>query len=256
MPFHLCIDRMHPLQCHGPLPRPSILPDSPVISSSSSPASSFSDARLDSAHTVTSESSQSPVAQDQPQPQEQQQEQPVRRLKRRASQGSIFPKPSSVSRFLSRNPAAGLGAGPARTQSLDSRLRLSTATPTSSPPAPVHPSLSTWQGDYPSTLPPTPPEDNDENVARNSNSNSSMLLIESHHINPAQAKEPLEQSPSMENTPRPILTADGLSSPSDQLSSAAASPPGSTDMDCDYDTWLENGIHAASKFPLVPLLLG
>lgn len=244
---------MHPLQCHGPLFRPSVLPDSPVISSSSSPASSFSsDARLDTARSVTSESSQSPVDQDQPQPQEQPQEQPVRRLKRRASQGSILPKPSSVSRFLSRNPAAGLGAGPARAQSLDSRLRLSTATSAPSLHRPAQSSLSTWKGDYPSTLPPTPPEDNDENVAWNSNSNSGMLLIEPHHINPAQAKGPLEHSPSMVDTPRPILTADGLSSPSDQLSSAAASPPNSTDMDCDYETWLENGIHAASKFLFVP----
>lgn len=250
---------MHPLQCHGPY-RPSMFSDPPVISSSaySSPTSCSpspagylsSDARLETASPVTSspsvpsssENSTSPTSQ-----QLQQQASPGNRkyLKRRASQGSVPSKPSSVSRLLSREPAAANNATTssigrsasanaeasdtaARTQTLDSPLRLST---TSAPPRPEE---SAWQGEYSSALPPTPPEDNDAAVGWNTN--DGMLLIEPQ-INPSQG--PLHA--------RAAPTVDGISSPSDQLSSAAGSP-GSNDMECDYNTWLENGIEAASKF--------
>lgn len=90
-----------------------------------------------------------------------------------------------------------------------------------------------------------------------------MLLLEPQ-INQIQGPgldQPLDQGPNvnvninmnmnMENAGRPPLTVDGLSSPSDQLSSAAASP-GSTEMDVDYHTWLENGIDAAiSELPFL-----
>lgn len=89
-----------------------------------------------------------------------------------------------------------------------------------------------------------------------------MLLLEPQ-INQVQGPgldQPLDQGPNvnvnmnmnmnMDNAGRPPLTVDGLSSPSDQLSSAAASP-GSTEMDVDYQTWLENGIDAASMSPFL-----
>ena len=247
---------MHPLQCHGPY-RPSMLSDPPVISSAYSSPSSCSpssagylssDARLETASPMTSspafspsENSTSPTFQ-----QRQQQASPGNRkyLKRRASQGSVPSKPSSVSRFLSREPAAANKAtassigrsastsaeasdSAARTQTLDSPLCLSA---TSAHPRPE----SVWQGEYSSALPPTPPEDNDGTVGWNTN--NGMLLLEPQ-INPSQG--PLHA--------RAAPTVDGISSPSDQLSSAAGSPS-SNDMECDYNTWLENGIEAASEF--------
>ena len=89
-----------------------------------------------------------------------------------------------------------------------------------------------------------------------------MLLLEPQldQVQGPGLDQPLDQGPAMnvnvnmnmENASRPPLTVDGLSSPSDQLSSAAASPE-STEMDVDYHTWLENGIDAASRFSLSTL---
>lgn len=64
------------------------------------------------------------------------------------------------------------------------------------------------------------------------------------------------QGPLIESPARPVLTADSLSSPSDQLSSAATSPPSAGgDLDFDPNTWLENGIDAASEFFFTPSLV-
>lgn len=231
---------MHHLQCHGPFPPFSMLPESPVVSSS--PSSSCA--------SVAQQS------QPQPQPQPQPQRQPPRRnLKRRASQGSILKKPSSVSRFLSRTSGPG-----SRTLSVDSQLRLSAtpSTPSSSPPSP-NSSPVIWKGEYPSALPPTPPSEHDYHPEWNPKPGMLLLEPQINQVRGPGLDQPLDQGSNMdvnvnmnmnmENASRPPLTVDGLSSPSDQLSSAAASP-GSTEMDVDYHTWLENGIDAASTFPL------
>lgn len=245
---------MHHPQCHGPFRPFSMLPDSPVVSSSPSISSCCSsDARLETAFSpvisseLEPEHSQNLLSQEQ----QQQKQQPgsSRRLKRRASQGSLHAKPSSVSRFLSRNTAAANS----RTQSLDSRLRLSTTSSSSSPSAsPSRSALSVWQSEYPAALPPTPPEDNDDHVPWNPT--SGMLLVEPQLD---RGQGPLmDQSPTVQSASRPVLTADSLSSLSDHLSSAATSPPSAGgDLDFDPNTWLENGIDAASKFFLTSLVL-
>ena len=267
---------MHPLQCHGPSRPVSMFSDSPGIAASaytspstSSPASSIglsSDGRLETACSpVTSYSpsstEQSPSLAFQQLHQHQSSPESRKFLKRRASQGSVPAKPSSVSRFLSRNPAASnsatstIGGGTrgsreeasARTQSFDSSsLRLSTASESS------RSGPTAWQNEYSAALPPTPPEDNDDTVSVAWNPNG-MLLVEPQ-LNPGQGPGsgpgPLVgQHPSNlgGGHAKAAPTVDGISSPSDQLSSAAASP-GSNDMDCDYNTWLESGIDAASRF--------
>ncbi|EAW09873.1 uncharacterized protein ACLA_040890 [Aspergillus clavatus NRRL 1] len=190
------------------------------------------------------------------------------RLKRRASQGSLLTKPSSVSRFLSRSnvslhlpPFENLGLSSksssrveSRTHSVEPRLRLTTTSVSN--PQTVHTSPVTsviWdtsskdcpQSDYPATLPPTPPED-DEHVLWNSN--SKMLLFDSH-MNRNPAPIPMDEGPNMDNSPRGTAS-DGLGSPSDGLSNS--SPPSSDgsrnspggDMDCDHDSWLESSIES------------
>ncbi|EAU35893.1 predicted protein [Aspergillus terreus NIH2624] len=174
------------------------------------------------------------------------------RLKRRASQGSILTKPSPVSRFLSRSNASlhlssleskSSGRIESRTHSADSRLRLSTRSPASSSLATrASESTSPWdsKGDYPATLPPTPPDD-DEHVAWSPQ--SGMLLFEPS-MNRHPGPVPMDEGPNMENAPR-NPHSDGLNSPSDQLSNVSpstsgGSPGSSGDMDCDDNSWLEN----------------
>ncbi|KAL5364330.1 hypothetical protein BJX96DRAFT_168182 [Aspergillus floccosus] len=174
------------------------------------------------------------------------------RLKRRASQGSILTKPSPVSRFLSRSNASlhlpsfeskSSGRIESRTHSADPRLRLSTRSPASSSLATrASESSSPWdsKGDYPATLPPTPPDD-DEHVAWSPR--SGMLLFEPS-MNRHPGPIPMDEGPNMENTPR-NSHSDGLNSPSDQLSNVSpstsgGSPGSSGDMDCDDNSWLEN----------------
>lgn len=234
---------MHHPQCHGPFRPFSMLPDSPVVPSPTISSCCSSDARLETAFSPVISSEPEPEHSQNPLSQHQQNQQPgtSRRLKRRASQGSLHTKPSSVSRFLSRN----IAAANSRTQSLDSRLHLSTTSSSSSSASPSRSAPSVWQSEYPSALPPTPPEDNDDHVPWNPT--SGMLLVESQLD---RGQGPLmHQSPAVESASRSVLTADSLSSPSDQLSSAATSPPSAGgDMDCDPNTWLENGIDAASEF--------
>lgn len=294
---------MHPLQCHGPSRPVSMFADPSDIAaaaytspSTSSPASSVglpSDVRLETACSPVTTSSYSPSSSAEQSPSlafqklHQHQSSPESRkfLKRRASQGS-FPanKPSSVSRFLSRNPAATnsatstIGGGTSgtrdrdpsdiRAQSFDSSLRLTTASdPSRSEPA-------SWQSDYPAALPPTPPEDNDDTVPVAWNP-SGMLLVEPQ-LNPGHPGQdpgpgsgPLVGHHHHHHDHHPSKlggaaagghakvtpTVDGISSPSDQLSSAAASPGSNDTMDCgDDNSWLENGIDAASMLLLSNLL--
>ncbi|OJI99913.1 hypothetical protein ASPVEDRAFT_39289 [Aspergillus versicolor CBS 583.65] len=182
------------------------------------------------------------------------------RLKRRASQGSLLTKPSSVSRFLSRSSASFHPptvdtpgsvtksynrSADFRTHSLDSRLRISTAssslaarTTQSSPRA----WESTDRDDYPATLPPTPPED-DDHIAWSPRNN--MLLFESH-INRDPGLMPMDEGPNMDTTSG-TMHSDTLGSPSDNISpsSSGGSPQSSSgDMDCDPSSWLENSVQA------------
>jgi hypothetical protein len=182
------------------------------------------------------------------------------RLKRRASQGSILTKPSPVSRFLSRSNASlhlssleskSSGRIESRTHSADSRLRLSTRSPASSSLATrASESTSPWdsKGDYPATLPPTPPDD-DEHVAWSPQ--SGMLLFEPS-MNRHPGPVPMDEGPNMENAPR-NPHSDGLNSPSDQLSNVSpstsgGSPGSSGDMDCDDNSWLENATESTGEF--------
>ncbi|KAE8149750.1 hypothetical protein BDV25DRAFT_123142 [Aspergillus avenaceus] len=268
---------MHQPQCHGPFGPVSVVRNnsvmrSPYQSVSDTTSSSYVPGQPGSPHQelVTSSNNQdspqtSPVS-----PQQQQSpfspETGSGRLKRRASQGSLLTKPSPVSRFLSRSNASlhlpsfehlGLPSKSrstnrieSRTHSADSRLRLHTSVASSSLAAKASQSSpAPWdfdaKSDYPTALPPTPPED-DEYVAWNPR--SEMLLFESP-LSREPGPMPMDEGPNVDNTGRGAAS-DGLSSPSDQLSnvspsSSGGSPGSSGDMDCDLNSWLENGIEAA-----------
>ncbi|KAL4870911.1 hypothetical protein BDV12DRAFT_194828 [Aspergillus spectabilis] len=182
------------------------------------------------------------------------------RLKRRASQGSLLTKPSPVSRFLSRSNATlhspSLDTNGSitksysrstelRTHSLDSRLRISTAssslaarTTQSTPPV----WDSTDKDDYPSTLPPTPPEEEDH-IAWSPHSN--MLLFETH-MTRDPGLMPMDEGPNIDTTSG-RGHSDTLGSPSDNISpsSSGGSPRSSSgDMDCDDSSWLESSVQA------------
>ncbi|KAI9934295.1 hypothetical protein MW887_005369 [Aspergillus wentii] len=185
------------------------------------------------------------------------------KLRRRASQSCLLTKPSTVSRFLSKSNSPlrfqsenlGRVGGSAtkiesRTHSADSRLHLSA---TSSSLSGRASSSTVWDsaskgnspGDYPSALPPTPPDD-DEHVAWNPS--SGMLLFESQ-VKPDHGSMPMDEGPNIDNRSR-SSAQDSLGSPSDQSSNGASSAGGSPrspsgDMDCDPSSWLENGIDSA-----------
>ncbi|KAJ5988973.1 hypothetical protein N7481_004183 [Penicillium waksmanii] len=173
------------------------------------------------------------------------------KLRRRASQGSLRTKPSPVSRFLSKGSVAvhfpsweHRSSSPgsplrveSRTRSVDSRLRLSTTVSRGPRPLTAHSNSSTstsfwnsspssFQSDYPSVLPLTPPDD-DSHVAWNPKSEMMLFGTNTH------------QEPS----------SDTLSSPSDGLSngssSAGGSPGPQDEMDCQQDmgSWLDQGIN-------------
>lgn len=187
------------------------------------------------------------------------------KLRRRASQGSLRTKPSPVSRFLSKGSVAvhfpsweHRSSSPgsplrieSRNRSADSRLRLSTTV--SRGPRPLTASSSSahsspwnsppqYQNDYPTTLPPTPPED-DNHVAWNPSAD--MMLFDSHsHHGGAM----MHEGPGMDTSPG-TGQSDTLSSPSDRLSRGSSSSGGSPgphdEMDCQQDvgSWLDHGIN-------------
>ncbi|KAE8356524.1 hypothetical protein BDV28DRAFT_94534 [Aspergillus coremiiformis] len=272
---------MHQPQCHGPYRPVSVVREnsvmrSPYSSDSSFPTNSSSympgESGLPQQGIVTPLDKQN-LSQSSPVSPQQQQQQSLfildsgsSRLKRRASQGSLLTKPSSVSRFLSRSnaslhlpsfePLGSLLPKPkspsrieSRTRPADSCLRLHTTSAASSSLA-TRASQSTstvWdfeaKGDYPTALPPTPPED-DEYVAWNPR--SGMLLFESS-LNREPGPMPMDEGPNVDSAARGAASND-LSSPSDQLSnvspSSSGSPGSSGEMDCDLSSWLESGIEA------------
>lgn len=189
------------------------------------------------------------------------------KIRRRASQGSLRTKPSSVSRFLSkgsvavhfpswghRNASPGSPLRVERTRSPDSRLRLSTTV--SRGPRPLSGHLSSWDArqasfrdDCLATLPPTPPDD-DSHITWNPQ--SGMLLFDSHP-QPHPGSMPLmDEGPNVGTSPT-TGPSDTLSSPSDGLSrgssSAGTSPGPHDEMDCQQDdgSWLHHGINVTGE---------
>ncbi|KAL2834907.1 hypothetical protein BDW59DRAFT_136793 [Aspergillus cavernicola] len=263
---------MYSPQCHGPCLPASTVRNNPVMRSpfSSEPLSDASaDAGTSRQGIVTS--IEQPLIQRRPSPPLHSQRPPTptalsqsvgsSRLKRRASQSSLLNKPSTVSRFLTRSNASLLHTPSVdttgsvsksysrptefRTRSLDSRLRITTAstslaTRTTQSTPPVWDSSD--KGDYPSILPPTPPED-DDHIAWSPRNN--MLFFESH-VNREPGLMPTDDGPSMDTTSgtgHPVT----INSPSDNISpsSSGGSPRSSSgDMDCDDNSWLENSVQA------------
>ncbi|KAL4794642.1 hypothetical protein BDV19DRAFT_364543 [Aspergillus venezuelensis] len=262
---------MYSPQCHGPCLPASPVRSSPVMRSPFSPDSP-SDApaqagasRQGIVNSLEQEQPQQPHSQRRPQSptSSQRPRTPTAlspsggssRLKRRASQGSLLTKPSSVSRFLSRNNAifhpstleSTSLSRPAefRTQSLDSHLRISTASSSlaarSSQSTPQAWDLSD-KGDYPTTLPPTPPED-DDHIAWSPRNN--MLLFETH-ITRDTGLMAMDEGPNVDSSSA-RGHSDTLGSPSENISpsSSGGSPQSSNgDMDCDHNSWLENSVQA------------
>ncbi|KAJ5105948.1 hypothetical protein NUU61_003295 [Penicillium alfredii] len=171
------------------------------------------------------------------------------------------PDPPPVSRFLSKGSVAvnfpswehrAFPGSPlrveSRTRSADSRLRLSTTVSRGPRPSTSH-SSSSWNSsasfpaDYPTTLPPTPPDD-DSPVAWNPK--SGMLLFDAQPPRDPGSMPMMDEGPSVENS-----SATGASdslSPSDGLShgsSSSGSPGPHDEMDCQQDSGssLDHGIN-------------
>ncbi|CAG8248860.1 unnamed protein product [Penicillium salamii] len=183
------------------------------------------------------------------------------KLRRRASQGSLRTRPSPVSRFLSKSSvnvnfpswehrsSHGSPRSESRTRSADSRLRLSTTVSRGPRPLTASPSWNSppaYQGEYPATLPPTPPED-DIPVAWDTK--SEMLLFDTHRPG---SMPMMDETPSVDNSST-NGTSDTLSSPSDGLShrssSSGGSPGPQDEMDCQHDmgSWLDHGINMTAS---------
>ncbi|KAJ5390391.1 uncharacterized protein N7496_001459 [Penicillium cataractarum] len=188
------------------------------------------------------------------------------KLRRRASQGSLRTKPSPVSRFLSKSSVAvhfpswdqrsSSPVLPSRNRSADSRLRLSTTVSRGPRPLTAHsrsPSASSspwnsppssFQSDYPATLPPTPPED-DSHIAWNPQ--SEMLLFDDQPHQEAGSSAMMDEGPGIDTSS--TGRSDTLSSPSDGSthgsSSSGGSPGPQDEMDLQQDvgSWLDHGIN-------------
>lgn len=192
------------------------------------------------------------------------------KIRRRASQGSLRTRPSPVSRFLSKGSVAvhfpswehrsSTTGSPlrveSRTRSADSRLRLSTTVSRGPRPLTAQSSSSPWnsppsshQSEYPTTLPPTPPDD-DTQIAWNSQ--SAMLLFDAHPQREPGSSVLMDESPGV-NTSPPTGPSHTLSSPSDGLSHGSSSSGGSPgppdEMDCQQDggSWLDQGINVTGR---------
>lgn len=177
-------------------------------------------------------------------------------LRRRASQGSLLNKPSAVSRFLSKgNPRLQIpDFDHLRTASeslrVDSRIHLPdlplplsahSGVPGSHAARPVWDTASKGlaQGDYYSTLPPTPPDD-DEHVAWNPR--SGMLFFETPvNQGPGPMDEGLNREGPSRGAPDDLGSPDAFSNPS-SLGGSQGSP--GDPMDCDQNLWPDNGIEA------------
>lgn len=189
------------------------------------------------------------------------------KLRRRASQGSIRTKPSPVSRFLSKSSVSvhfpswdQRSSSPSRNRSADSRLRLSTTVSRGPRPLTAHshsPSTSSspwnsppssFQSDYPATLPPTPPED-DSHIAWNPK--SEMLLFDDHPHQEPGSSVMMDEGPGMDTSS--TGRSDTLSSPSGGSSNGSSSSGGSPgpqdemDLQQDVGSWLDHGINVTGK---------
>ncbi|KAJ5293715.1 hypothetical protein N7508_008536 [Penicillium antarcticum] len=183
------------------------------------------------------------------------------KIRRRASQGSLRTRPSPVSRFLSKSSVAvnfpswehrsASGSRESRPRSADSRLRLSTTVSRGPRPLTASPAWSSppaYQSEYPSTLPPTPPED-DIHVAWNPKSD--MLLFNAHpHQHPTSMKM-MDNGPGVDHSST-NGASDTLSSPdglSHGSSSSGGSPGPHDEMDCQQDigSWLDHGINLTAS---------
>jgi hypothetical protein len=145
-----------------------------------------------------------------------------RSLRRRASQGSLPSKPSAVSRFLSNKnvPLNIPDVGP---------LRVAADSPGPS------------KGDYYSTLPPTPPDD-EEHVAWNPR--SGMLHVEAQ-MSRGPAPAPVDEGPNSQAASG--TSPDQIGSPGAFSNPSSASTSQDSAMDCGRDSWLENGIEAVGR---------
>lgn len=192
------------------------------------------------------------------------------KLRRRASQGSLRTKPSPVSRFLSKSSVAvhfpswdqrsSSPVSPSRNRSADSRLRLSTTVSRGPRPltarsrspsassAPWNSPPSSFQSDYPATLPPTPPED-DSHIAWNPQ--SEMLLFDDQPHREAGSSAMMDEGPGIDTSS--TGRSDTLSSPSDGSTHASSSSGGSPgprdemDLQQDVGSWLDHGINVTGK---------
>lgn len=191
------------------------------------------------------------------------------KLRRRASQGSLRPKPSPVSRLLSKSSAAlhfpswdqrsSSPGSSSRNRPADSRLRLSTTVSRGPRPLTAHSpspstSLSPWdsvpssfQSDYPSALPPTPPEDGGH-IAWNPQ--SAMLLFDDHPHQDRGSSAMMDEGLGMDTSS--TGHSDSLSSPSDgsshgSSSSGSPGPHDEMDLQQDVGSWLDHGVNVTGK---------
>lgn len=151
----------------------------------------------------------------------------------------------------------GSSPGPSsRNRSTESRLRLSTTVSRGPRPLTAHsrsPSISTsplnsppssYQSDYPTALPPTPPEDDSHVVW---NPKSEMLLFDDHpHQEPGSSAR-IDEVTRMDSSS--TGRSDTLSSASDRSSHGSSSSSGSPgphdemDLQQDGGSWLDHGIN-------------
>ncbi|OJJ44319.1 hypothetical protein ASPZODRAFT_18523 [Penicilliopsis zonata CBS 506.65] len=184
------------------------------------------------------------------------------RLRRRASQGSIRSKPSSIARFLAKRTSplqvSRDSSSPSswsrielRTSSVDARLSGWDAVSQNRSLAEYAASSSSSSSSTTTTttttnLPPTPPDD-DEGIGWNPRSPVSLFDA---YMNPQSHPSPhMHEGPSMDGH---SAGSDSLCSPSDRISNGASSSSdgslglGNDEMDCEQslEAWLENGIEA------------
>lgn len=186
--------------------------------------------------------------------------------RRRASQGSLRPAWSPVSRFVSKETSPlqlpsfeSLGISTSIPQKAHPRSLSADHSPQRSPLRPGRASLSgpppvfetvqdSSRGDYATSLPLTPPADDDEHVSWNPQSDAPIFDA---HIN---NREPKPQGHMDESRNRqsssPSETRDDVYSPTDRKPSGR--PPDEDERMAGEQSgsWLANSIDATSKFDL------
>ncbi|KAL2001407.1 hypothetical protein VTN02DRAFT_1813 [Thermoascus thermophilus] len=194
-------------------------------------------------------------------------------LRRRASQGSLQPELSPITRFLPRGniplqlpsfESLGIATREPRGQSRtisaspQSHLSSSTAFPrrtsASAPSRPYHSTKSLSRNDYSSGLPLTPPED-DENVGWNPNSGIPLLEANDHrrpkptaHMNEGRNRQDASSPEARDDSCSPPDKPSTRRPPeNDGLGSSRGDRRGQRGT----DSWLEDGIEAALSSLLV-----